>query len=335
MAMHEASSMVIPVDPDYYPRNMSFSSSPGSSPLSPVPSSPATLAQFPVSPQDTYLLDAPAMLGNIQYPEQTQQQPQLQQQEQQYQEENKNVSTFISKLFKMVNDKRYQNLISWSLSGLSFLIIDSRLFSIHVLPEYFKHGNFSSFVRQLNMYGFRKINKTARSKRGAQEDEVWEFSHPRFERDHPEGLCDIKRKVVESDVLRRETGDMQTCFNMMQASQNCLLEQFRVLQGNFSNLIQGFEDLKRNQNEIQAGIFRLAEFDQPRIDTNLLSTDLSGYTPPVLVTSPQPNPPLVQTNTFFNFPPVGSPLPTSPMSMGGMSTASSHLSMGNRSISNI
>ncbi|WMV46881.1 hypothetical protein MTR67_040266 [Solanum verrucosum] len=52
----------------------------------------------------------------------------------------------------MVEDESTDGLISWNQSEKSFIIWDVPKFSSELLPKYFKHSNFSSFIRQLNIY---------------------------------------------------------------------------------------------------------------------------------------------------------------------------------------
>ena len=59
---------------------------------------------------------------------------------------------FLNKTFEMVEDPKTNSIISWSVTCDSFIIWDPHKFSIELLPKYFKHSNFSSFVRQLNTY---------------------------------------------------------------------------------------------------------------------------------------------------------------------------------------
>lgn len=59
---------------------------------------------------------------------------------------------FLTKTFDMVDDSATDYILSWSRGGHSFVVWDPRAFSTGLLPRYFKHNNFSSFVRQLNTY---------------------------------------------------------------------------------------------------------------------------------------------------------------------------------------
>jgi len=59
---------------------------------------------------------------------------------------------FLTKTFDVVEDPSTNDIVSWSRARNSFVVWDSHKFSTTILPRYFKHNNFSSFVRQLNTY---------------------------------------------------------------------------------------------------------------------------------------------------------------------------------------
>ncbi|GMG32877.1 unnamed protein product [Ambrosiozyma monospora] len=58
---------------------------------------------------------------------------------------------FVMKLWNMVNDSSNEKFISWLPKGDAFQVSDREGFMKNVLPKYFRHNNFASFVRQLNM----------------------------------------------------------------------------------------------------------------------------------------------------------------------------------------
>ncbi|KAL5992818.1 Heat shock factor protein hsf24 [Asimina triloba] len=65
---------------------------------------------------------------------------------------------FLTKTYQLVEDGSTDDVISWSVCGSTFIVWKPAEFAKDLLPKYFKHNNFSSFVRQLNtyMYVYRK-----------------------------------------------------------------------------------------------------------------------------------------------------------------------------------
>ncbi|XP_019753502.1 heat shock factor protein isoform X3 [Dendroctonus ponderosae] len=115
-------------------------------------------------------------------------------------QENGNISAFLGKLWKMVNDSSTDHIISWNETGNSFIIHNQAQFWYEMLPVYYKHNNMSSFVRQLNMYGFHKITSlenASLSSAQKSDSQSIQFYHPYFQKDEPEKLKEIKRKVAK------------------------------------------------------------------------------------------------------------------------------------------
>uniref|UniRef100_A0A8C6H6S2 Heat shock transcription factor 4 n=1 Tax=Mus spicilegus TaxID=10103 RepID=A0A8C6H6S2_MUSSI len=129
------------------------------------------------------------------------------------------VPAFLGKLWALVGDPGTDHLIRWSPSGTSFLVSDQSRFAKEVLPQYFKHSNMASFVRQLNMYGFRKVVNIEQGGLLRPERDHVEFQHPSFVRGREQLLERVRRKVpaLRGDDSRWRPEDLSRLLGEVQA----------------------------------------------------------------------------------------------------------------------
>lgn len=115
---------------------------------------------------------------------------------------------------------------------------------VMILPEFFTTKNISSFIRQLNLYGFRKKRNNKK---------IVEFAHPKFIRGQVEDIKAIK-KVTREDKDKKLKED----FAKMKEDYNTLKVDYAKLENNMK-LLSSHNQSLANYNK---GLFQKLNFER-------------------------------------------------------------------------
>ncbi|KAJ9555001.1 hypothetical protein OSB04_009615 [Centaurea solstitialis] len=129
------------------------------------------------------------------------------------------IPPFLSKTFDLVDDPVLDRIISWGDTGASFIVWDPMEFARIILPRNFKHNNFSSFVRQLNTYGFRKIDT-----------DRWEFACEGFLRGKKHFLKNIRRRKSQQVNEEGSTLSVEAEIERLQKEKMEMMQEVTKLQ---------------------------------------------------------------------------------------------------------
>ncbi|CAG8485191.1 6377_t:CDS:2 [Ambispora leptoticha] len=163
---------------------------------------------------------------------------------------------FVKKLFKMLEDESYSDIVSWGVNGDSFVVKEIDAFTKTILPRHFKHSNFASFVRQLNKYDFHKIRNSDDSN-APYGEQAWEFRHPKFQCDKRDQLDNIKRKTpagrkntTQNTTTEPSTNphlnELQSQVNTLTKLQTNMNNHLHALSKNYHNVVQDLLNFQKN-----------------------------------------------------------------------------------------
>mmetsp|Transcript_24371 Transcript_24371/g.36156 ORF Transcript_24371/g.36156 Transcript_24371/m.36156 type:complete len:405 (+) Transcript_24371:216-1430(+) len=156
-------------------------------------------------------------------------------------EEDEKVPIFLRKTYHMI-DTCDTNISGWTEDGLSFVVKDPEKFASEIIPQFFRHNNFSSFVRQLNFYGFRKIKTDPirlEDQSTVEEDEskFWRMRHEYFVKDKPHLLREIHHQRSSAASMPQEVHTLKAELSAMKAQMSDLTANVNRLAGFMTDVV--------------------------------------------------------------------------------------------------
>ncbi|CAD8123074.1 unnamed protein product [Paramecium sonneborni] len=164
--------------------------------------------------------------------------------------------SFLIKTYDILENPDYNDIISWNEEGTAFVVKNVNELAEKVLPNHFKHNNYASFVRQLNMYDFHKMKNEGGDN---------EFRHKYFQRGNKHLLCEIKRK--QGDQVEQFDDRNQ---NSSQNSNNSMEVDMSKLKNDYQFFLNEMLGIKGKQHELQKALILIMTQNDHLINENKL-----------------------------------------------------------------
>eukprot|EP00339_Tiarina_fusa_P009988 CAMPEP_0117080176 /NCGR_PEP_ID=MMETSP0472-20121206/56578_1 /TAXON_ID=693140 ORGANISM="Tiarina fusus, Strain LIS" /NCGR_SAMPLE_ID=MMETSP0472 /ASSEMBLY_ACC=CAM_ASM_000603 /LENGTH=475 /DNA_ID=CAMNT_0004807727 /DNA_START=135 /DNA_END=1562 /DNA_ORIENTATION=+ len=133
------------------------------------------------------------------------------------------IPNFPAKMYAILSRPDLQDIVSWMPHGRSWKVHKPREFEVKVIPAYFEHSKFSSFIRQANGWGFRRMISKGPDRNS--------YYHEMFLRSVPHMLKMMKRPPPSSKPL----ADASTEPDLHKISQLCPLLEKKGMNGSGNN----------------------------------------------------------------------------------------------------
>ena len=168
--------------------------------------------------------------------------------------------SFLTKLHVILSDNTYNEIISWDTDGIKIIVKDVVNLCNIVLPKFYKHHNYSSFVRQLNMYGFRKSKGIIPNGEG--------YEHEKFNKES------TKEQIMQ---ITRVNKKMKILFDYIKSNQkeDSTTDTEFLTTGNEDDVLKYL--YVKNEENTQNSIELKKEMEELKKENNMLNEEIAKF----------------------------------------------------------